>query len=78
MTKPRTPPGLSQKAARFWRDVVTNYQLRADELRILEDACREASFFWCSPGRVPTHSTRDSGHAICVGRRDRRAVAGAG
>ncbi|MDT5258509.1 MAG: hypothetical protein QOD10_3589 [Mycobacterium sp.] len=41
MNKPRTPSGLSQKAARFWRDVVTNYRLRPDELRVLEDACRE-------------------------------------
>ncbi|MDC8980682.1 hypothetical protein PR370_01030 [Mycobacterium marinum] len=35
------PPNLSEKAARFWRDVVANYTLRPDELRILEDACRE-------------------------------------
>jgi hypothetical protein len=41
MNKPRVPAGLSQKAARFWRDVVAKYDLRPDELRVLEDACRE-------------------------------------
>jgi hypothetical protein len=41
MNKPRTPPNLSEKSGRFWRDVVGQYSLRPDELRILQDACRE-------------------------------------
>jgi hypothetical protein len=40
MAKPKTPAGLGT-AAKFWREVTATYELRVDELRILEDACRE-------------------------------------
>lgn len=36
------PTGLGERAERLWSDVVSCYDLRADELRVLEDACREA------------------------------------
>ncbi len=40
-TKATAPKGLGVKARAFWRSVVGTYDLRVDELRILEDACRE-------------------------------------
>ncbi len=36
-----TPAGLGDAGSAFWSDVTTKYELRADELRVLEDACRE-------------------------------------
>lgn len=41
MAKATMPRGLGSKARKKWRDISTTYELRADELRILEDACRE-------------------------------------
>jgi phage terminase small subunit len=35
------PAKLGAKAKRLWRDVADEYELRADELRVLEDICRE-------------------------------------
>lgn len=40
--KPRTPAGLSTNGRRLWADVAGEYELRADELRVLEMACRTA------------------------------------
>lgn len=37
----RTPTGLKARGKRAWSDVSTKYELRADELDILEDICRE-------------------------------------
>lgn len=34
------PQGLGDKARRTWRSITRQYELRADELRMLEDACR--------------------------------------
>ncbi|MCK9496956.1 MAG: hypothetical protein M0R75_15900 [Dehalococcoidia bacterium] len=41
---PTVPKGLAAKGAgrKIWREITSRYRLRADELRILEDACREA------------------------------------
>ncbi|WP_043648046.1 hypothetical protein [Nocardia thailandica] len=44
---PRTPrqtapKGLGAPGRALWRDVTAKYQLRADEMRVLEAACREA------------------------------------
>ena len=39
---PAVPKGLQAKGRKLWRDITTKYSLRADELRVLEDACREA------------------------------------
>lgn len=36
------PKDLSANGRALWRDVATSYQLRVDEYRVLEDACREA------------------------------------
>jgi hypothetical protein len=33
---------LSPKTSRFWREITPRWDLRPDELRILEDACWEA------------------------------------
>lgn len=42
MAPPRTPAGLSTAGRRLWRMVIAAYELRVDELRVLEDAAREA------------------------------------
>lgn len=39
---PPAPDGLAVRAKDLWESVVGVYDLRPDELRILEDACREA------------------------------------
>jgi hypothetical protein len=39
--RPSTPPGLGTSAARLWRSVTAKYELRFDEARLLEEACRE-------------------------------------
>lgn len=36
-----TPPKLGRKAAAMWREITSAYELRPDECRVLEDACRE-------------------------------------
>lgn len=38
----QAPKGLEAKGRRLWREIVTMYELRADELDTLEDICREA------------------------------------
>ncbi len=41
MSKPQPPVGLFPKVgAQFWRDVVGKYELRVDELVVLEKVCR--------------------------------------
>jgi hypothetical protein len=42
--RPTRPRDLGKAGAKLWREIVTSgsYELRPDELRILEDACREA------------------------------------
>lgn len=42
MGKPVSPKGLGSKAKAIWSETVDQYDLRVDELRVLEDACREA------------------------------------
>jgi hypothetical protein len=37
---PKVPPRLSAGGRRFWRDIQSAYELRPDELLILEKACR--------------------------------------
>lgn len=39
---PAPPEHLSPQAITLWRSIVNVYDLRPDELRVLEDACREA------------------------------------
>lgn len=41
MTKPAAPSGLGAKSRRLWSEITGAYELRSDERRILEDACRE-------------------------------------
>lgn len=41
MTKLVAPAKLSVKSKRLWVEITEGFALRADELRILEDACRE-------------------------------------
>lgn len=38
--KPRTPAGLAAAGRRLWSDITSEFDLRADELRVLEAACR--------------------------------------
>ncbi|MBY0440976.1 MAG: hypothetical protein K2Q25_02375 [Mycobacteriaceae bacterium] len=42
MSNPLTPKKLQTSGAKLWRAVAAKYTLRPDELRVLEDACREA------------------------------------
>lgn len=39
----KPPPRLSRSARRMWDDITTRWELRPDEVRLLEDACREAT-----------------------------------
>lgn len=39
--KPRRPSGLGSRAVRFWDQIVATYDLRPDEVLVLENACRE-------------------------------------
>jgi hypothetical protein len=41
MAKHPAPARLGTKAKKLWTSVTTAYELRFDELRLLEDACRE-------------------------------------
>lgn len=38
---PPKPAGLGPKSSKIWRALLTKYDFRIDELRMLEDACRE-------------------------------------
>jgi hypothetical protein len=40
-TKPARPSNLGAKSRRVWDDITSQFDLRADELRVLEDCCRE-------------------------------------
>lgn len=40
-TDAKRPTGMLKGAREFWDTVTDTYELRADELRVLEDACRE-------------------------------------
>lgn len=37
----KPPTGLGRKSKKLWNDLTSVYDFRADEVRILEDACRE-------------------------------------
>lgn len=39
---PRTPPRLGAAGRRLWRSIVADFDLRPDELIVLEKACRTA------------------------------------
>ena len=39
MTTPKAPKSLGEAGRKLWSEVVDKYDLRADELRTLEDAC---------------------------------------
>lgn len=41
-TEARQPAKLAAKGRGLWRQIVDGYDLRPDEVRVLEDACREA------------------------------------
>lgn len=41
MAGKKAPAHLGTSARKLWREVTDTYDLRPDELRILEDACRE-------------------------------------
>ncbi|WP_280317287.1 hypothetical protein [Nocardia wallacei] len=40
-SKPAPPKGLKPGGAALWRSIVGKYELRADEQRVLREACRE-------------------------------------
>jgi hypothetical protein len=39
--KVRAPAGLAKDGSALWRKITAGYELRTDELRLLEEACRE-------------------------------------
>jgi hypothetical protein len=41
VTNVEAPSGLGARATRLWEQITSGYDLRADELVVLEDACRE-------------------------------------
>lgn len=41
MAKLPAPTKLGPKARKVWQEITSVYELRTDELRVLEDACRE-------------------------------------
>ncbi|WP_436702394.1 hypothetical protein [Nocardioides sp. BYT-33-1] len=41
-SKPDPPDSLDDAGEKLWRDVVAKYELRVDELAVLEAACRTA------------------------------------
>lgn len=41
MAAKKAPAHMGAAARKLWREVTKTYDLRADELRVLEDACRE-------------------------------------
>lgn len=42
MAARKAPAGLARSGSALWSQVVGRWDLRPDELRVLEDACREA------------------------------------
>lgn len=65
-----TPPRVLKTAGRkFWRDINSQYDLRADELRTLESACRALDMVdtltkrWIDAG-MPTMSTGSMGQQV--------------
>lgn len=40
--KVSAPRGLATKGKRVWKEITADYELRTDELDILEDICRES------------------------------------
>jgi hypothetical protein len=42
MASKTAPAGLAAAGKKLWREIADSYDLRADELRVLEDAAREA------------------------------------
>ena len=42
MASPRAPSGLGRPGRALWRSIAGPYELKPDELRMLEDACRTA------------------------------------
>jgi hypothetical protein len=41
MAEQESPSNLGDEALKFWAAVTKSYRMRPDELRLLEDACRE-------------------------------------
>jgi hypothetical protein len=42
MAAKTAPAGLKTAGGNLWNDIASSYELRADEMRVLEDAAREA------------------------------------
>lgn len=63
------PKVLEVTGRKFWRDVTGKYTLRADELRLLENACRQLDILalvtkkWDDAGR-PLTSTGSMGQLV--------------
>lgn len=69
MSKPKPPASLEQAGATLWRDVVAKYDLRVDELAVLEGACWAADMVaairsvWIEAGRPP-HTEGSMGQLV--------------
>ena len=69
MSKPKPPVHLAKGGVALWKDVTGKYELRADELRALEDACAATDMLdefmeaWREAGR-PYMSTGSMGQEV--------------
>lgn len=45
-TTAKRPTGLMKGSQAFWDEVTATYKLRPDEIRVLEDACREMDLIY--------------------------------
>lgn len=61
--KRSSPKRLGTKARRLWVDITRTYALRADELRVLEDACREVDLI----ERMEEELARDDAELVVRG-----------
>lgn len=59
-TPPKVPTGLSKAGSSLWRSVTKKYELRTDELVILESACKATD-------RIDAMETARAGAVVSLG-----------
>jgi len=79
--KPKAPAGLAVGGRRLWSNVAGEFELRPDELRVLEDACREVDLVdrmeievAKGPVLVPGSRGQDTAHPLIAEVRAHRLV----
>ncbi|MEV0031423.1 hypothetical protein [Nocardia sp. NPDC050793] len=81
--KPAPPKGLKPGGRKLWNDVLSNYALRPDDLRVLKDACFESDLIddlvaamRTNPLIIPGSMGQDVVHPIVTELRQHRATLG--